>query len=497
MAALTWREVAAPNFAGVNQANNGAGVTLDRALSGLSDGLKQFATDRQAGVDSSILARAMQIQDPDQLRKELTTGSLLQGVDLSRVSPKVLESIDGRVGSLLNQAATQQGIVTSKLGNKQTQQNMDINGYEQTRKVSQDGIEDAARGQLAQQLGLTGALANLSTKDQQQVAQTNSSLASAVLSRAGQSISNATGSFNLSTRQRDDKANQAAIGQVGDLLSRNATVDDLRRDFEQTEFASPQARLAALGQLEKTTGQRLYAPVDTEVPATTTTGGTGGKGAGPTDASVVSSAEARDALSGLGRTMAQNNSKGVVADIEKNLGDTRSAPEVAQEIAKLFPEVEHGTLSGLITEKLSKNPNLSAADVGSALLRSTTGNFFGSDSFGDGVGVDRKTFDANLTDISTGKADYMSAGNQVVRAASAAIKSADKKLADAKSDLSALQRRSSSQPNIDTSRAEARVERQQRQLDAVIQKYRTTPELQPVYRKEDEPVKAKPIRVPR
>lgn len=497
MAALTWREVAAPNFAGVNQANIGAGVTLDRALSGLSEGLKQFSTERQAGVDSSILARAMQIQDPDQLRKELTSGSLLQGVDLTRVNPKVLQTIDSRVGSLLNQAATEQGIVTSKLGNKRTQQDIDFSQYDQTRKVGQNQIEDAARPELARQLGLTGALAQLATKDQQQVAQTNSGLASAELSRAGQRISNASGAFGLNTRQRDDKANQAAIGQVGDLLSSNATVDDLRRSFEETQFASPQAKLVALGQLEKATGQRLYAPVDLDTPAPTAGGG--GKGAGPTDPTVASSADARDALAELGRTQAQNNSKGVVADVEKNLSDTRSAPEVAQEIAKLFPEVEHGTLSGLITEKMSKNPNLSAADIGSALLRSTTGNFWGSDSFGDGVGVDRKTFDANITDMATGKADYMSAGNQTVRAAATAIKNADKKLEDAKSDLLALQRRArGSAGNIDTSRAEERVQRQQQALQSVIEKYQSTPELQPVYRKEEEePVKAKPIRVPR
>ena len=148
MAALTWRDVAAPSFGGVNQGFNNAGATLDRALSGLSDGLKQFATDRQAGVDNSILAKTMQIQDPTQLRQAISSGSLLQGVDLTQVNPKVLELMGNQVSKLLNNASTEQSIATSKLGNDQTRQNMDINKYDQERKVGQNGIEDAARPEL-------------------------------------------------------------------------------------------------------------------------------------------------------------------------------------------------------------------------------------------------------------------------------------------------------------------------------------------------------------
>lgn len=496
MAALTWREVAAPNFAGVNQANIGAGVTLDRALSGLSEGLKQFSTERQAGVDSSILARAMQIQDPDQLRKELTSGSLLQGVDLTRVNPKVLQTIDSRVGSLLNQAATEQGIVTSKLGNKRTQQDIDFSQYDQTRKVGQNQIEDAARPELARQLGLTGALAQLGTKDQQQVAQTNSGLASAELSRAGQRISNASGSFGLATRKRDDAVGQEAIGAAANAVSNNATIEGMRSDIENTVFRSPQAKMAAIAQAEKLTGQRLYSPVDAPLAAGAASGTKGNApiGSGGGD---VQSTKAKLALQEVGRRVAQNNSVGVVADIENNLSDTRSTPEIVQEIGKLYPEYDNDALTSIISEALVNNPNLSAADVGSAVKRSTTGNWLGSTEFADGVGVDRKTLTANLNAIAAGKADYMSADNQRTRAAGNVIKSADKSLADAKSDLIALQRRSQSQPNIDTSRAEERVQRAQQKLDDAIQRQQENPNFLPNYRKPEEAPKAKPIRVPR
>ncbi|MNF46709.1 hypothetical protein D3C84_278840 [compost metagenome] len=195
--------------------------------------------------------------------------------------------------------------------------------------------------------------------------------------------------------------------------------------------------------------------------------------------------------------MAQNNSVGIVADIEKNLGDTRSAPEVVKEMAELFPEVDQGKLNGLVTEAMANNKNLSAADVASAIKRSTTGNWMGSTRFGDGIGIDDDTFTANLKAVATGKADYMSVDNQRTRAAGSVIKAADKSLADAKADLIALQRRArGSAGNIDTSRAEERVQRAQQKLDDAIQRQQENISFQPIYSEEEAPQR-KPVRVPR
>lgn len=498
MATLTWRDVAAPSFAGVNQAYQGAGATLDRALSGLSDGLKQFATDRQAGVDNSLLARSLQIQDPAKMRAALASGELLQGVDLTRANPKVLEALNTRVGTLLNQASTEQGIASSKTSQAATQQNIDFSAQDQTRKTAQQQIEDAARPEQARQLGLTGALAALPTDQQRNVATTNSSLATAELGRAGQRISNATGAFNLNTNRRDDAATQASYGSAQTLLENNATVDDLRSGFLGTEFKSPQERAMVQKQLEAATGQRLFAPVGDPIAAGSGAGGAkGGKGFGTTDSTSVSSPEARDVLAELGRTMAQNSSKSTVADIEKNLGDTRSAPEIAKELSANFAGVDQGELAGLITEKMAANKNLSAADVGSALMRSTTGNYWGSTRFATDVGVDDKTFDNNLEEMAIGATDYMSAGNKTVRSFASAITKADKKLEDAKSDLIQLQIRQRSQPGIDISSAEDRVQRQQQALQDMVDKYKATPEFQPVRREPAKPAPRKPVRVPR
>lgn len=473
MAALTWREVSAPNFGSSNELIRSADASMNRAMGGLSDTIKNLQVEQQLGADNSLLAKTMQIQDPNQLRQALTSGSLLQGVNLAKVDPRVLETVNGRVGQLLNQAATQQGIDSSK-------QAMDTNQYKQNRLVTENTAEDAARGELARSLGLSGPLAQLSTADQQGIAKTRSGLVSDRLNQQGTSLMNEARAFNNTTSKRDDAANQSATAEVTGLLERNATTDDLRRDFEGTAFASPQARANALKQLEQTTGQRLYAPVDAEVPFKGTKGGapTGSGGAGDPSSSV-----AKAALQDLGRRTSQNNSVGIVADIEKNLADTRSAPEVSKGIVELFPGSDQGKINGMITRAMSRNPGLSAADVGSALTRSTTGNWLGSTGVGEGLSVDDQTFQATLNDLAAGKADYSSAQNQRVRAAGARISKADENLASAKANLTKLLGRSNSQTSIDTSAAEDKVERMEQALADAVQRSKEDELFQPVYKK--------------
>lgn len=460
MAALTWREVSAPNFGTSNDLLRQANVSRDRAMAGLTDTLKNLETEQTNAANNNLLLRSSQIQDPNQLRNALTSGSLLQGVDPRKVDPRVLESVNNRVGQLLNQAATQQNIDTGA-------QNLSANKYKQTRLESENALEDAARGSVAQSLNITGPEANLSTEALQQLAKSRSGLVSDRLSQQGTVLMNEARAFNNRTAKRDDAADQEALAQVGGLLERNATTDDLRRDFEETPFASQQAKTKALKQLEQATGQRLYAPIDADVPAGTTKGGAP---AGSGGVGQATSVVAQAALQDLGRRTSQNNSTGIVADIEKNLADTRSAPEVAKAISDNIPEAAQGTINGLITDAMSKYPGLSAADIGSAISRSTTGNFFGSTSIGDGVGIDRESFDAVLQDLDTGKADYNSAQNQRIRSAGSAISKADQNLVDAKAELSKVMRRAGSQTSIDTSRAEAKVDRMQKALDSAIER---------------------------
>lgn len=504
MAALTWRDVAAPNFGSVNQALQSSGTTFSNALSGLADGLKQFQTERQQGIEGQVLGNALRINDPTQYEKALTEGSLLNGVDLTKLNPKVLEQLGQRSGQLLNQAATRQSIDSSKLGNVLTQQNIDTGRYKQDRAVQQDQIGDAARPEIARQLGLTGPLADLDVDAQQKIATTNSSLPSAALGRAATSQQMRDRDFAYGVNTRNDSANQDAIARSNELLSRNATIDDLRRDFQETEFSSPQARAAALDQVERQTGQRLYAPVGSGgVP---TAGGKSLQGvpnsASPKGSSKGSSShpnvapsfstdgvqsdEAKQALFELGRRVSQNSSAGVTADIERNLSDTRNIPEITAEFVKNFPGADQGKIIGKLAKAQSDNPGLSAADVASAFNRSISKSAWytpGTTTIGDGVGYDDKAFEDNLKSFNSGRADYMSSDNQRTRGVAAQIRSADSALAQAKADLSAIKSRAASQPGIDTSQAQQRVDRLAQALKDAVSAQQENINLKPIRKK--------------
>lgn len=487
MAALTWRDVAAPSFGGVNQAYQGAAATMDRALAGLADGLKQFSTDQQAGVDNSILARSLAIQDPNQMREALATGKLLEGVDLTKVNPKVLEALSTRRGTLLNQASTEQGIASSKTSQAATQQNIDFGAQDQTRKTTQQQIEDAARPEQARQLGLTGALAALPTDQQRSVATTNSSLATAALGRDGQRISNATGAFNLDRGRRDDVANQAALSSTANALENNATVDDLRSSVLQIQ--NPQERMLATKAIEAQTGQRLFGTTD-DVPTTGSSGGKGGAAVASAGASEASTPEARMALSEIGRRVAQNSSLGVVADIEKNKTDTRDPLTVASDLAKSIPNAKQGKIHEIISKAQSDYPGLSAADISSVIARSPASGGVGSTNigsgdgvFGAGIGIDDAAFKANLEAMASGKADYMSTANQETVAVGKSILKADKAMADAKAELAKQQLRQQSQPGIDIGKAQRKADNAEFALKQLIQNQQASQALQPNYTK--------------
>lgn len=470
MAALTWRDVAAPNFAGANQAYQGAGQTLDRALSGLSEGLKQFATTNQEGADNALLAQTMKAEDAAKMR------GLLANADLSKVSPKVLETMGQRVTQLLGQASTEQSISSSKTSQASVQQGIDFGSVNQAHTVQERNNEIAAREQQARKLGITGPMANLPTADQRAVVTNDSNLVTARLGQQGQRISNEAGSFNLSKGRRDDAAGQAAMASTANALENNATIDDLRSSV--LEIKNPQERLLATKAIEAQTGQRLFGTVDDLV--TTGSGGKSGVQDTPTP-----STRAQAALSEVGRRLSQNSSVGVVADIERTIGDTRSVPEVAQEVAKFYPKkgVDYAKLSGIISNAVDANPNLSPAEVGAALQRSTTSNYLGSTRFADGIGIDDSKFTANLESFNTGKADYLSQDNQRVRSIGKAIQTADQSLTKAKSDLTALQRRAQSQTGIDTTDAEDRVQRMEEKLKNAIERQQADPSFKPIYQK--------------
>lgn len=97
MAALTWRNVDAPNLAGSQQSLNAAAQLLGNASSGLSSALGQFG-DREA------LARLAQYSDPAALQRDVASGAF----DTSNASAATLGRVMARPTNLLENAAAQQ-----------------------------------------------------------------------------------------------------------------------------------------------------------------------------------------------------------------------------------------------------------------------------------------------------------------------------------------------------------------------------------------------------
>lgn len=496
MAALTWRDVAAPQFAGVNQAYQGAGVTLDRALSGLSEGLKQFATTNQEGVDKSFMSQTMKADTADKMR------GLLANMDLTKASPKTLETMGQRVTQLLGQASTEQSISSSKTSQSSVQQGIDFGSVNQAHTVQERNNEIAARAQQARNLGITGPMANLPTTDQRDVVTHTSNMLSARLNQTGQQISNDGNSFINTVRKRDDGVTQASMANAARVLSETGSIEGIRSNVAGTEFDSPGAELATIKLLSDFTGQKLHTPVDAPVdkPAgrsgsassgsnSNSNSGSGAAGKGgkytPPMPYEFQSEDARMADQALARVNAQDNSAGTLSAVERTIGDFRPPLDIAKEIAEKIPGASQAKIADMIVKAKAKHPNMLPSEIGAALEFSPAGSRWydsGNTTIGDDQGIDDKTFETNLTKMANGKVDYMSAANQNTRAARKALEKADKAVASSKKDLLALYQRSQQQGGkIPTFDAEEKLQRAQDRLNELLQLQKETASQQPTY----------------
>ena len=190
------------------------------------------------------------------------------------------------------------------------------------------------------------------------------------------------------------------------------------------------------------------------------------------------------------RRTAQNNATGVTADIERNLTDTRDAPEVVQDLIKTrFPEASANDLLRAVTKGQRDNPGLSAADVASAISRSASPSssfnplsrdFKGTTNYGGGIGVNDEVLQSNLDSLRTGKADFLSQDNQRTRKAGEQVESAQAAFEQAEQDLRALQARKRLQPGISTDKAESKLDRATEQLQRALTKQQQDPSFRPV-----------------
>lgn len=592
MAALTWREVSAPNFGGANDALRTGAQLQQNALSGIGDALRQFQTENSANINSEVLARAFQVNDPAALQKGLSDGSILGGIDPRQIDPKTFAALGNRQSDLLAQQATRQGIEKGAYG------------FDRTKGL--DAIQDAARGATADRLQITDPTLRAQSPEQQLAARQGE-----VSLRGGQ-LGNVAREFQNTTQSRDDLVNQVGINTATNIMRESASPTDALAKLEEMNDLSPAEFQSAYQKLQSDFG-KFYSPAQ---PAVAGPGGRGGapgtaKGS-PYDASFNfrdtgtpitsqpiknvlevqeesrttqghspmgafqinkgtledfgpkvlgkdwkeqeftpevqerlakeifdsrkggdlsktwsslpnsspgaykdftwedmrgilangevgqnlpdSPAALRD-LSGksrdeVNRRIAQNNATGVTADIERNLTDTRDAPEIVQELIKTrFPNANQDVLLGEVTRAQRANPGLSAADVASAISRSAaptstfnplSRNFSNTTNFGGDVGVNDDVLKANLDALKTGKADRLSQSNKRTVALGAKVDSAQEKADQAQQDLLALQQRQRIQPGIDTERAEATAERATAALKRALAEQQKDPSFRPV-----------------
>lgn len=101
---LTWRQVTAPDFRGTMDGQRIAATSLERAFTGLSEGLGKFQEFRQGQAENAALTAIQGFADPTEARAALAAG--LPGVDRSLLTPEAFGRLNSQVGTLLTQAGT-------------------------------------------------------------------------------------------------------------------------------------------------------------------------------------------------------------------------------------------------------------------------------------------------------------------------------------------------------------------------------------------------------
>lgn len=110
MAALTWREVSAPNFSTSLDGYRVAGNALDRGFSGMADALGKFNGYNQDLATSALLNNASKYTDEPSLRGAIADGSVFNGVNPTYLTPDSYKALDSHASDLLANATSQQNI---------------------------------------------------------------------------------------------------------------------------------------------------------------------------------------------------------------------------------------------------------------------------------------------------------------------------------------------------------------------------------------------------
>lgn len=228
MAALTWRNVDAPNL---SSGQNGVLATtslLGNASDALSRGLAQFGQAQTDQANGAALQNAMRINDPQAYQTALQNGALLQGVDPSKVDARTLAALQGRSADLIQNAASQQAL--------------DYRTYQFDRTKGQDANTDAAAPIMAR---IQQAYASGDTRGAQALEQQNADVLGRLtpdqqaamyrngLSFTGSNINNNTNQFGLDVAQENRSESRDVAAAANRVNQLSLTPDDRQYYYNQ------------------------------------------------------------------------------------------------------------------------------------------------------------------------------------------------------------------------------------------------------------------------
>lgn len=229
MAQLTWRNVDSPNLSSGTDGVRTTANLLGNAADTLSRGLGQFGQAQTDQANNAALQNALQYTDPAAYQAALQGGSVLQGIDPSKVDSRTLGMLQSRAADLIQNATNQQSL--------------DYRNYEFGRTQKANSATDAASPVLAQ---INEAFASGNAAKGQQLMHDNAGLLGQLtpeqqasvarngLAFNGANIGNNQAGFNLGRdatqfgqqqlSYNENRNVQAALAQVNDPS--NITADD-------------------------------------------------------------------------------------------------------------------------------------------------------------------------------------------------------------------------------------------------------------------------------
>ena len=231
MAALTWRDVQAPDFRGTLLGLNQAGSQLNSALSTASQTLGNWDKSQNEGTNQQVLLNALQYTDPEAYKQALQSGAITAGADPKRLNSQTLATLGSRAGDLLDQSIKGQAL--------------NANTYNQDRRVQGDTAMDNAREGLlslsdAYRSGDQAQVNKVMEQYGPQLSQLDPAKVQDFL-KGGQglergAIGNSAAGFDNNVNQRNDAESRAAQDAFTDIRRSSLNADDARALVEQGNY---------------------------------------------------------------------------------------------------------------------------------------------------------------------------------------------------------------------------------------------------------------------